>query len=392
MPMKLQPSNIEVPAPTDPTACAGYTGFNSLDLQQIYRMEKLPAVRSQIARGYGKPVVVCLPGGNLLATGFYTHSDDADYTYPDGTRAHSDEWWTIEEAALMCSRDEGKTWSEPRLLGLPGRPAQLSCAKDGLLIMAAGASLYRSVDEGWTWERCEVAWERFASPEQTMRGYGETNGCVELPDGTILCSCFAHHTPMQTVRDWHSYLIRSTDQGRTWGDATFVVHTDEVSYVLLPGGKLLGFARVDTMYARDIWGVTGQTGEGGDTVTMMESGDFGRTWTAPRPVGLGMAQVPAFPLYLPDGRLLLVYGHRQFPFGCQVIASRDEGRTWDLDHPLVLSWFSWDNYGGHPRSVVMQDGSIVTGYYVRMFKEDPKVTLDLASHVVRWQVPEDWPR
>jgi len=50
-----------------------------------------------------------------------------------------------------------------------------------------------------------------------------------------------------------------------------------------------------------------------------------------------MAQVPGFPLRLQDGRLLLIYGNRQFPFGCQVIASRDDGRTWDLDHPLILS-------------------------------------------------------
>ena len=123
----------------------------------------------------------------------------------------------------------------------------------------------------------------------------------------------------------------------------------------------------------------------------MESDDQGRTWTEPRRIGLGKAQVPGFPLLLPDGRLLLIHGNRQFPFGSQVLASRDGGKTWDLDHPLILSWFSWDNYGGHPRSILMPDGSIITGYYVRMFKEDPGVTKDLTSHVVRWRVPEDWP-
>jgi len=106
-----------------------------------------------------------------------------------------------------------------------------------------------------------------------------------------------------------------------------------------------------------------------------------------------MAQVPGLPLLLPDGRLLLIYGNRQFPFGCQAIASRDGGRTWDLDRALILSWFSWDNYGGHPRSILMPDGSVLTGYYVRMFKENANanVARDLASHVVRWRVPEHWP-
>lgn len=391
MPHLHDGSNILVPSPGDATACGGYTGFNSLDLQQIYRVEKLPACRSQIAVGYGKPALVCLPGGDLLATGFLNHSDDPDYTYPDGSRAHSCEWWTIEEAALMRSADDGQTWSEPRLLGFPGRPTQLSCLPGGTLIMAVLRELYRSTDEGQSWTRCDVPWDEFAPAGPLDLGFGETGGIVQAPDGTLICSCFAHRSPQQTVHDWNSFIIRSRDDGQKWGDPTFVVNTDEVSYLQMPDGRLLGFARVDTMYSRDIWGISGQSGEGGDTVALMESSDLGRSWSEPRRIGLGMAQVPAFPLRLGDGRLLLVYGNRQFPFGCQVVASRDAGATWDLDHPLVLSWFGWDNYGGHPRSLLMPDGSIITGYYVRMFKEDSQVSCDLASHVVRWRPPDDWP-
>jgi len=391
MPMIHPGTNIVVPAPKDKTSCGGYTGFNSVDLQQIYRVEKLPAFRSQIALRHGKPVIVRLPGGDLLASGFYSHKDEPDYVYPDGRRAHSDEWWTTEEAALMRSSDEGRSWSEPRHLGLPGRPTQMTCLRDGTLIMAPFAYMVRSTDEGLSWTECHVDWDSFAAADQNQRGYGETNGILEMPDGTLLCSCFAHRSPQRTVDDWFSYLMRSTDGGKTWGDASFVVNTDEVSYILLPDGRLLGFARVDTMYARDVWGAEGQTGEGGDTLTITESKDAGRTWSEPRRIGLGMAQVPGFPLRLPDGRLLLIHGNRQFPFGSQVIASRDDGLTWDLEHPLILSWFSWDNYGGHPRSILMPDGSILTGYYVRMLKEDPKVSKDLASHVVRWRVPDDWP-
>lgn len=108
MPMIHPGTNIVVPSPEDETSCAGYTGFNSLDLNRIYRVERLPAFRSQIAVGYGKPIVARLPEGDLLATGFYNHEDEPDYVYPDGRRAHSDQWWTREEAALMRSSDEGK--------------------------------------------------------------------------------------------------------------------------------------------------------------------------------------------------------------------------------------------------------------------------------------------
>ena len=392
MPQRLANSNIEVPAPEDSTSCGGYTGFNSADLQAIYRTEKLPASRSQIARGHGKPVLARLPEGELLASGYRSHRHEPEYTYPDGRRAHDpDNWWLIEEAALMRSSDEGRTWSEPALLGFPGRVTTLNTLADGTVFLTCGDAMYRSVDQGRTWEPAAIEWNSFAPADSSQRGFGETNGLVELPDGTLAICCHAIKAPPQTVHDWNAYLIRSGDGGRTWGDASLVTYTDEVSLLLEADGQLVAFPRVDTMYARDIWGLTGQTGEGGDTVTISRSADGGRTWTEPRRIGLGMAQVPAFPLQLEDGRLLLIYGNRQFPFGCQAIASRDGGETWSLDQPLMLSWFSWDNYGGHPRSLMLPDGSILTGYYVRMFKEDPEVNQDLASHVVRWRPPDDWP-
>jgi hypothetical protein len=123
----------------------------------------------------------------------------------------------------------------------------------------------------------------------------------------------------------------------------------------------------------------------------MESTDAGRSWTDPQPLGLGNAQIPGFPLLLHDGRMILIHGNRQFPFGSQAIGSYDQGKTWDMQHPLILAWASWDNYGGHPRSIVMPDGSIMTGYYARYFKQDPYVNDDIVSHCLNWRVPENWP-
>ncbi|MFH0963610.1 MAG: hypothetical protein V2A58_06320, partial [Planctomycetota bacterium] len=86
-----------------------------------------------------------------------------------------------------------------------------------------------------------------------------------------------------------------------------------------------------------------------------------------------------------------IYGNRQFPFGCQAIATRDQGKTWDLENFLMLAYASWDNYGGHPRSILMPDGSVITGYYARYFRETPTVNEDIVSHCLRWNVPVDWP-
>ena len=108
-----------------------------------------------------------------------------------------------------------------------------------------------------------------------------------------------------------------------------------------------------------------------------------------------MSQIPAFPLLLPDNRLVLIYGNRQFPFGCQAIASRDFGKTWDLDNFIMLAYASWDNYGGHPRSILMPVGTIITGYYAHYFKTlpDPDKTIDadMVSHCLTWRPPDNWP-
>ena len=71
----------------------------------------------------------------------------------------------------------------------------------------------------------------------------------------------------------------------------------------------------------------------------------------------------------------------------------DEGRTWDTNNFLMLAWSSWTNLGGHPRSILMPDGTIVTGYYAHYFKDHQGVNEnhDVVSHCLRWSPPADWP-
>lgn len=138
---------------------------------------------------------------------------------------------------------------------------------------------------------------------------------------------------------------------------------------------------------------------------MFYSDDKGRSWSRPTPTGLGVLQAAgAYPLPLPDGRVLLLHGNRVFPYGTQVVASRDGGMTWDLDHPIILSWHSWSGYCGHPRSVLLHDGTILTGYYTHRIDVEGDGPADPARNappphhnaadtgeLVRWRVPDNWP-
>lgn len=59
----------------------------------------------------------------------------------------------------------------------------------------------------------------------------------------------------------------------------------------------------------------------------------------------------------------------------------------------MLEWASWSDLCGHPRSILMPDGTIVTGYYPHYFKDNQggNENHDLVSHCLRWRPPEDWP-
>ena len=359
--------HLDTPAYKVVEGAGNYTGFNSLNLQEIYVVRKQAAVRTQIARGWGKPIVTRLSTGELLASQYKNLRGHPNPAYPDA----------VEEAAISHSVDNGLSWSAPRLLGIPGRVTQFTALKNDVLILAAGNRLYRSTDRAGSWSLSSQNWQP-RSEDGHVRNlqFDETNGVTELLGGTILCGAYISLGPGQT----RSYLLRSTDDGRTWGDGSFVTAASEISYVVMPSGRLLGFART----------ATGGAGEGGAMLMMVESSDSGRTWTTGRTFGLGQAQVPGFPLLLIDRRLILVYGNRQFPFGAQAIASRDEGRTWSIDEPILLSWFSWDSYCGHPRSLLLPGGEVLTGYYSRIFK-DGSPNEDIVSHAVKWRVPDHWP-
>ncbi len=401
--LTLAGSNIEVPGPESPHI-TGYTGFNSVNLQTFYSCRVFEARRSQIMRGWGKPVIQRLPDGDLMATQ-YKNLEDKDKRnprYPDAP----------EEAALCVSKDGGLSWSEPRLLGIPGRANQLSVLSDGVMILAVAGRLFRSDDRGDTFSECPVPWNdlenkgpvtprdygNLTGSAGTFGDFGETNGVTEMPDGTLLVVCLTYRRPIERYTDMSTYILRSRDRGRTWGDATFLVNNCESQLLRRPDGRLLAFVRLDTAYTTEVWGRRDQTGEenvneGGGMMALMESRDDGYTWTEPELIGLGAAQIPAFPVPLPDGRIILTYGNRQFPFGVQAIASRDEGRTWDTNNFLMLAWSSWTNLGGHPRSILMPDGTIVTGYYAHYFKDHQGTNEnhDVVSHCLRWSPPADWP-
>jgi hypothetical protein len=205
------------------------------------------------------------------------------------------------------------------------------------------AALYhcRSADGGRTWSEPQPyssALLSLASP------YGRI---ITAPDGALLMPVYGRaREPIGGVEDT-SILLRSRDEGRTWGDETLVAHGyNETSYAVLSDGGLIGAARSESGH-----------------VAILHSSDMGRTWTVPVEVTRD-GEHPADLILLESGRLLLTFGRRIRPMGCGALLSADGGRSWDTDHEVLLTGDGVENSDlGYPSTVQLASGQIVTLLY-----------------------------
>ncbi len=143
-------------------------------------------------------------------------------------------------------------------------------------------------------------------------------------------------------------ILRSTDNGETWGDFSIISATDhnETTLVYLPDDRLLAMARTYS----------------DGSIQQMESTDSGYTWSKPTQVTLP-GQHPADLCLLQNGHLLLVYGHRIKPYGVGGMLSYDGGDIWERDGRFMIGWTSLNTDCGYPSVVQLDDGAIVTMYY-----------------------------
>jgi hypothetical protein len=243
------------------------------------------------------------------------------------------------------SRDGGRTWYEA-----PDWPTW--CAyqfPDGELIHVSAAQLlpngervylkrvgdgvyetvlYRSLDHGHTYQK-ETA-RLLGVPEigQYAEGAGQPlfsyvdHSIVALRDGSLLAGAlgtFAVDRP-GTQR---SYVVRSTDRGRTWnyvstvafdlheGDARRRVGFTEPYLQTLPNGDILCFMRTGGAYGGKHW-----------PLYMSRSNDDGKTWSHADPIA-DRGVMPKSVL-MSNGVLALIYGRP----GDWLAFSTDLGHTW----------------------------------------------------------------
>jgi hypothetical protein len=176
-----------------------------------------------------------------------------------------------------------------------------------------------------------------------------------------------------------SYVARSEDDGATWKlfpiaapipqpDGS-TVGFNETTVAELPSGRLVALMRPSP--------------ESVGYLYQSESGDGGKTWSAP--VKTPIWGFPAHLLVLKNGYLLASYGYRRAPMGVRACISRDGGKTWDIENEIVLRA---DGVGsvsdlGYPQTAQNLDGSLISLYYL--------TNKDKITHVAvtRWTIPAE---
>jgi len=184
---------------------------------------------------------------------------------------------------------------------------------------------------------------------------------VRSPDGTLGVSFYSWHESDKNT----AYLLRSRDDGRTWGEPVIIGAEDYNETDLLCVDEKHWLAAVRTL----------QDGH----LDLFSSEDGGLTWTCQGALTLPR-QHPAHLLQLTDGRILLVYGIRnQGLYGVGARLSGDGGKTWSA--PILLVDLEDATDGGYPSSVQVEDGTIVTAYYGNQIHTHRRYHMG----VVRWQ-------
>ena len=108
--------------------------------------------------------------------------------------------------------------------------------------------------------------------------------------------------------------------------------------------------------------------DGWRNIVTSYSSDEGKTWAQPQAF-FRFGRVHANITVLPDGRLLMTHAARigeldqRIYGGVEAVLSYDNGRTWDWDGRYILFRCPQGHKIFNPRTVVLQDGRLMTAIY-----------------------------
>ena len=348
------------------TFCVNTTADTpKIKLREIYR----GSIQNEAIPTYhGWPTVANMGGDKLVAVA------------SGGRTGHMS---TDGRVYLYESDDKGRTWQGPRIMSngpLDDRDAGIMCTPDGtwLLNYFTHAHLDNKEVEGWQEKlkniddetmKQELGFFLLRSSDQGKTWSPKTHvpvnnihGPIILNDGTLFWQGKGYSDKQGShtfAEDIVTYI--SADDGMTWQEISRI---DKSTFPGLELGKIHELSTVQTA--------------DGELVTQLRCGfypmgtwqmyskDMGRTWSRPEPAFLGY---PTHLLRLADSNLLTVYGYRDNISSVRARVSTDNGKTWSNE--IYFADGSPTADLGYPSTVQFADGTLFTLWY----QADPKTRI-----------------
>lgn len=156
------------------------------------------------------------------------------------------------------------------------------------------------------------------------------------------------------------FCARTADGGKTFEFVSWIGPESGSGFSIMPASVRL--SDTDLLVATRERRTTDDN-RSSNWIDLYRSSDNGGTWTyAGRPVAdTGRGGNPPTLTRLHDGRLCMTYAFRDAPYGMRAKLSSDEGVTWGDE--IVLNASAGSHDIGYPRTVLRDDGTLVTVYY-----------------------------
>jgi hypothetical protein len=373
---RARPTPNKKPLLNDPYLWAKYhnagTGFTG-NLQRISYWKKSSAKRVHLPDHY-KGAMDSFPNGESLVASYieanprysriYRSADEgASWTKVDGT----DAMLLGKEQSILCLNDNKTVLLKTQFAGQPPY-----------------SPLYRSTDGGVTWSEIDYG----------LRSLSYPRNLIQFSDGSIaMFNSSGNYAEVEGVENTKAWRIRSFDGGLTWPERKEVSGTwmrprpffTESTFLALSDTHILAAARVNGDHVHSVTGEIPPMGLGehnaeiNQKMAFIESTDGGLSWSRER-FALAFGDVQAKFLRLADGRILCTYRCRsELPFGVKGVFSRDDGKTWDLDHSVILGVHS-TIFGTWQNDIQLPDGKMRTAW-ARFYDGPP------TFEVVHWELP-----
>lgn len=301
--------------------------------------------------------------GNEILVGF----DAAPFVYRVDSHAISKEHEV--DQLLARSLDGGETWTieQPPELATPGweRYQGYPAGKGGALKESPAekidfthkdfaltarltgnpgtSRLYYSCDRGKKWMG------PFRLPDFGHKGTAaRTDYIVNGKHDLMLFTTLAK----KNGREGRVACTRTRDGGKTWTLEGLIgpEPAEERDYAIMPATLRFGPQHLYSAVRRRGF------------IEAYRSMDDGKSWKHEGEIApdIGAGNPPSM-IRLNDGRVALVYGYRQLPFGIRARLSADEGKSWS--DQFVLRADGGNRDLGYVRSVQRPDGAVVSVYY-----------------------------